>query len=108
MALCLSVCMSQVGVLSKRLNESSWFLAWELSSTYSAQRYKEIRVPSKIKVLPSGTLLQTLDLRKFCHGISIGKTRYQLSSTKVHGRPERDKLDRRRSTKLTILPTLDR
>jgi len=30
MALCpsVSVCLSQVGVLSKRMNESSWFLAW--------------------------------------------------------------------------------
>ena len=27
MGLCLSVCLSQVSVLSKRLNESSWFLA---------------------------------------------------------------------------------
>ena len=33
MALCLSVCPSQVGVLSKRLNESSWFLACELPSS---------------------------------------------------------------------------
>jgi len=30
----LSVCLSQVGVLSKRLDESSWFLAWELPSTH--------------------------------------------------------------------------
>ena len=31
---CLSACLSQVGVLSKRLNESSWFfLACELPST---------------------------------------------------------------------------
>ena len=28
------LCPSQVGILSKRLNESSWFLAWELPSTY--------------------------------------------------------------------------
>jgi len=35
MALCpsVSVCLSQVGVLSKWLNESSWFLASELPST---------------------------------------------------------------------------
>jgi len=33
MGLCLSVCPSQVGVLSKRLNESSWVLARELSFT---------------------------------------------------------------------------
>ena len=29
----VSVCPSQVGVLLKRLNESSWFLACELPST---------------------------------------------------------------------------
>jgi len=34
MDLCLSVCPSQVGVLSKRVNESSWFLACELPSTH--------------------------------------------------------------------------
>jgi len=57
------VCLSQVGVLSKRLNESSWILAWELHSTYPTLCYKEIHVPSKIRVLPSGILLQTLDLK---------------------------------------------
>jgi len=35
LSVCLSVCPSQVGVLSKRLNESSWFLACELPSTHS-------------------------------------------------------------------------
>ena len=49
----------------KRLNESGWFLAWELHSTYPTLCYKEIHVPSKIRVLPSGILLQTLDLKKF-------------------------------------------
>ena len=34
--LCLSVCLSQVGVRSKRMNESSWFLARELPSTRPA------------------------------------------------------------------------
>ena len=28
----VSLCMPQVGVLSKRINESGWFLAWELPS----------------------------------------------------------------------------
>jgi len=32
MALCL--CLSQVRVLWKRMNKFSWFLAWELPSTY--------------------------------------------------------------------------
>ena len=31
--LSVSVCLSQVGVLSKRMNESSWFLTRELPST---------------------------------------------------------------------------
>ena len=51
MALRLSVsvtlCLSQVGVLSKRLNESGWFLARELLSAYPTLCYKEIRVYSK-------------------------------------------------------------
>ena len=33
-AMCLSVSVSQVGVLLKQLHESSWFLARELPSTY--------------------------------------------------------------------------
>jgi len=75
----VSVCLSQVGVLSKRLNESSWFLAGELRSTYPTLCYKDIHVASKISVLP---LLQTLDL-KFRHGISIVEACYPLSSRKV-------------------------
>ena len=43
LALCL--CLSQVGVLSKRLNESGWFLLRELLSTYLALCFKEIQVP---------------------------------------------------------------
>jgi len=43
---CLSVslCLSQVGVLSKRMNESSWLLVWELPSTYPVLCLKEILV----------------------------------------------------------------
>ena len=63
MALCL--CLSQVGVLSKRFNESGWFLAPELLSTYPRLRCKEIQVSSKMRVLPSGALLQNLDLENF-------------------------------------------
>ena len=42
----VSVRPSQVGVLLKRMNESSWFLAWELPSTYPTLycRPKEIHV----------------------------------------------------------------
>jgi len=59
------VCLSQVGVLPKRMNESGWLLAWELYSTYLTECYKEIHVPSKIGVRLSGILLQTLDLENF-------------------------------------------
>jgi len=61
MALCLSVCHKS------GLNESDWFLAWELPLTYPTLYYKEIRVSPKNKgtLIPSGTLLQTLDLENF-------------------------------------------
>ena len=64
---CVSVCvcLSQVGVLSKRLNESDWFLALELPSAYPTLCYKEIQVSSKIQVLPSGTMLETQDFENF-------------------------------------------
>jgi len=78
------VCLSQVGVLSKRLNESGWFLARELHSTYPTLCYKGIHVLAKIRTLPSGMLLQTRSrLRKFRHGISIVEACYQLSLRKV-------------------------
>ena len=63
MALCLF--LSQVSVIQKRLVETGWFLAWELLSTYHTRCYKEIQAPSKIRVLPSRTLLQTLGLENF-------------------------------------------
>ena len=75
-ALSVCLCLSQVGVLSKRLNESSWFLARELPSNYPTPCCKE---SSKIRVLPSGTLLQSLYLENFCHGISIIEACYQIS-----------------------------
>ena len=53
-------CLSQVGVLSKPVNESSR----ELSSTYPTLCCKEIRVPTN-RVLPSGSLYETLNLENF-------------------------------------------
>ena len=86
LSVCLSVsdCLSQVGVLLKRLNESGWFLA----STYPTH--------------PPGTLLKILYLENFA-------TAYRSSRRAINltGRSEREKLDRRRSTKLTIPPSSD-
>jgi len=62
LSVCPSVCPSQAGVAWKGLDESSWFLAWRLSSTYPTLCYKEIWVSPKIRVIPSWTLSQTTDL----------------------------------------------
>jgi len=67
--ICLSVymCLAQVGVVSKRLNESSWFLAWELPSICPTLYCTNIRVPPKIRILPS-KFVPNSGLRKFHHG----------------------------------------
>ena len=60
---------------------------------------------AEIRVLPSRTLVLNSGLGKFCHGTLIVAKFYQLSWTKVDA--ERDKLDRRRWTKLTVRATVD-
>ena len=50
-SVCLCVCLSQVGVLVKWLDGSSWFLAWRLVLTCPTLYFKEIRVSTKIRVL---------------------------------------------------------
>ena len=52
MAVCLFVCLC-LFVTSRSSDRIGWFLAWKLPSTYPTLCYKEIGVPSKIKVLPS-------------------------------------------------------
>jgi len=104
----VSVCvchMSQAGVLSKRLNESGWFLAWQLPPTYPPLCYKEIRVPSTIRVLPSGTLFQTLDLEILLRRIDC---RNVLSTSLEKGlsRSEHNKLGRRNISELRRLTTV--
>ena len=42
-SVCVCVCLSQVLVLSKRLNELSWFSAWELRSTYPTLPYTGVK-----------------------------------------------------------------
>jgi len=105
MALCPSVsvsvciCLSQVGVLSKRMNESSWFLARELLSTSalgvlndyalykSAHSLTHSTYPTlcykKNRVSPSRTLPRSLDLWNFATISRSSKYYYQLSSTKL-------------------------
>ena len=57
-------------------------LAWELPSICHTLCCKEIQVRSKISVLPSGTLLQTLDLENFA-------TAYRPSKRGINLAPER-------------------
>jgi len=54
-------------------------LAWRLPSTSPALHCKEILISAKIRVLPSGTLSQTLDLENFT--TASGSCCQQNSST---------------------------
>jgi len=60
----LSVRLSQAGTVSKRLDESSCVLAWRIPSTCPTPCCKEIRLSPKIRVLPPGTLSQTVRTRR--------------------------------------------
>ena len=57
----MSVRLSQAGIVSKRLDKSSWSFVWMLPSTYPTLCCKEIWVSAKIRVLPSGALSRTPD-----------------------------------------------
>jgi len=97
---CLSV---TVGVLWKLMKELSLFWARELSFILSYTVLK--RNSPKIRVLPSGTLFQSSDLENVASAYRLSKRVIDLA--RRSGRSERDKLDRRRSTKLIIPPISD-
>jgi len=81
---CVCLCLSQVGVLLKRLNESGWFLACELPSTHALYTvFKGNLVISKNKGTSLRNFVLNSGFRKFRHGILIVETCYQLSSRKV-------------------------
>ena len=52
-------------------NESSWFLAKRLLSTYPILCYKEIRIYQKLRYFPLGLFIPNSGLWKFRHGKSI-------------------------------------
>ena len=59
LAIVLCLCLSRVGVLSKRFNESGWVLARELLSTYHTLCCcNEIQAPSKIRVRHSISIVE--------------------------------------------------
>jgi len=78
----LCVCLSQVGVLLKRLGEWGWFLARELS-----QPILHCVIRKFGYLHNKGTSLRNFapisGLRKFRHGIPIVETCYQPSSRRV-------------------------
>ena len=57
----MSIRLSQAGIVSKQLDESSWFLAWRLSSTYPHCVVRKFGY-LKIRILSSVTMSQTPDL----------------------------------------------
>jgi len=89
------------------MDESSCFLACRLLSTYYTLCCMEAQVGlyTKVRVLPSGTLSQSPDLENFVPTYRSWKRVVDLA--RHGGRSERDKLDRRRSTKLTVPPSSD-
>jgi len=65
---CMCACMSvllHASIVSKWLNVSSSFMAQRLPSAYATMCFKEIQVSPKLRELPSGTFLQTLDFKNF-------------------------------------------
>ena len=94
------------GILSKLMNESIWVFGTGTSFHPSYTVLKGNSGISKITVLPSGSLSQTPDLENFATAQRSSKRVINLARERWR-RPERDKLDRRRSTMLTISPSSD-
>ena len=107
MALCLSVSVtSRSSIETAEPIDRARFVAWEPPSTYLILCKKEIRVSPKIRVLPSGTLFQTPDFKKFAWAYRSSKRVIDLARER-RTRSESDKLGRRRSKKLTVPPSSD-
>jgi len=79
---CLSVCPSQAGVVSKRLDESSWFLAWRLPSTSPTLGFRNLGT-SKIKDTSCGALSQSMDLENFFAIISQWRCQQNSSTVEL-------------------------
>jgi len=84
----VSVCLSQVGVLSKWLNNRGGF--WHVSflpPSFQLPSFYTVLKGNSVIFKNKGTSLWNFflnsGLRKFCHSISIVETCYQLSLSKV-------------------------
>ena len=77
MALSLSVFLTQLGVLSKRLQEWSWVFPCRLFSTSTTLCFKEIQMCAKNKGTSLRKFVLNSGLRKFRHGISSFEACYR-------------------------------
>ena len=93
----VSVCLSQVGVLSKWMDGSSWFLAFRLLSTYTTRFLKDIHMSTRIRAFPSATLSKTQDLENFASAYRSSKRAVNLA---------RERWRRSESDKLTVVGQL--
>ena len=86
-AVLLSVCLSHVGVLSKRLRGASWF-CWHKNFLQPILHYVmgKFGYLQKVRILPLCNFVSDSELEKFLHGKSIVATCCQLSSTTCDGR----------------------
>ena len=97
---CMSVCLSsRVGVLSK------WLNGWRFLR-HCVLTYRKIRVPLKIRALPSETLFQTLDLESFATArrlpqgvVNLVRRRWTLSV--ISGRPSSVELRLKRCLRIS-------
>ena len=105
-SVCLSVrvCLSQVGVLSKRMNDPSWvFLHGGFFGPIL--HYVEIQISTTMSILSSvGRCPKLRTLKNFT--TSYRSSKRVINLARERWRPS-DKLGRRRSTKLTLPPSSD-
>ena len=71
MSVCLSVCLSQIGVLSKWLNRSRWLLAKRLLIDLSCIVLQTNSCISRNSGSSNSTTLNVVDVSAFCHHIII-------------------------------------
>ena len=105
--LAMALCLSVTSLCSiKRMNGLIWFWGMEAFLVLSTPRFKEIQVSTEISVLPSGTFSQTPDLETVATAYRSSKRVINLARDRLR-RSDRDKLDSRRSTKLTVPTSSD-
>ena len=73
LSVCLCMCLPQVSVLSKQLNESRWFLAWELLIPHILHCIKKNSGIFKNRDTPLWNFVPNSELGKFCSAYRSSK-----------------------------------